>query len=90
MTLLKGVRNWWRVGQYGGGVLAWVGVPESKRQEILEECGSDEEKAVHKCLQWWVDHATDVSWRKIIHTLDWAEETGVADTLRHLAEPPSG
>ena len=86
VPLLKGVRNWWD----GGGVLYRLGVPWSKQQEIREQCGSDEEKAVEKCIEWWLEHATDVSWRKIIHSLDKAKETAVADGLRQYAEPPSG
>ena len=49
-----------------------------------------EEKALEECLQWWVDHATDVSWRKIIHSLDSGNEIEVANTLRQYAEPQSG
>ena len=45
-----------------------------------------EEKALEECLQWWVDHATDVSWRKIIHSLDRGNEIEVADTLRQYAD----
>ena len=65
-------------------------MPDSKQQEIREQYDSDEDKAVEKCIEWWVEHATDVSWRKIIHSLDWAEETAVADGIRQYAEPPSG
>ena len=86
LPLLKGVRDWWG----DGGVFVYLGVPLSKRQEIREQCGSDEEKAVEKCIEWWLEHATDVSWRKIIHSLDKAWETAVADGLRQYAEPPSG
>ena len=86
MPLLKGVRDWWGVR----GVLYQLGVPRSKQQEIREQYGSDEEKAVEKCIEWWLEHATDVSWRKIIHSLDWAGEIAVADGLRQYAEPPSG
>ena len=86
MPLLKGVRNWWG----GGRVFDALGVPESKQQEIREQCGSDEEKAVEKCIEWWLEHATDVSWRKIIYSLDRVGETAVADGLRQYAEPPSG
>ena len=72
------------------GVLFWLGVPNSKQQEIREQYVSDEDKAVEKCIEWWVEHATDVSWRKIIHSLDRADETAVADSIRQYAEPPSG
>ena len=90
IALLKGVHNWWKGGELGQGVLYWLGVSVDKQQEIQEHCGSDEERAVEVCLQWWADHATDVSWRKIVHSLDWADETKVAITLRQYAESPSG
>ena len=90
MPLLQGVRKWWDVDQYNPGVLSLLGVPETKQQEILEKHGSDEDKAVEECIEWWLEHATDVSWRKIIHSLDWGRETNVADGLRQYAEPPSG
>ena len=96
MPLLKGVRNWWSKDEDPYdlddvlAVFRHLGVPESKQQEIREQCGSDEEKAVEKSIEWWLEHATDVSWRKIIHSLDEAEETAVADGLRQYAEPPSG
>ena len=90
VPLLKGVRtsNWW--GYFGAGVLDQLGVPRSKQQEILEQCGSDEDKAVEKCIEWWLEHATDVSWRKLIYSLDLVKETAVADVLRQYAKPPSG
>ena len=92
MPLLQGVRNWWRGGEFDRGVLSWLGVPKTKQQEILEKHGSDEDKAVEECIEWWLEHATDVSWRKIIYSLDKEEEgeTNVADGLRQYAEPPSG
>ena len=97
MPLLKGVRDWWSVYEDDDGALyddpavfGYLGVPRSKQQEIREQCGSDEEKAVEKCIEWWLEHATDVSWRKIIHSLYEARETAVADGLRQYAEPPSG
>ena len=90
MPLLQGVRDWWRGGEFNPGVLLWLGVPETKQQEIREKHGSDEDKAVEECIEWWLEHATDVSWRKIIYSLDWNKETNVADVLRQYAEPPSG
>ena len=86
MPLLQGVRNWWK----GDGLLSRLGVPWSKKQEIREQCGSDEEKAVAKCIEWWVKHATNVTWRDVIHSLDRAEETKVADGIRQHAEPLTG
>ena len=90
MPLLQGVRNWWYVSLSARGVLTLLGVPETKQQEILEKHGSDEDKAVEECIEWWLEHATNVSWRKIIHSLDQEGETNVAVVLRQYAEPPSG
>ena len=92
MPLLKGVRKWWRKKDDDSpfSEFGWLDVPLSKQQEIREQCGSDEDKAAEKCVEWWLEHATDISWRKIIHSLDWAGETAVADGLRQYAEPPTG
>ena len=92
MQLLKRVQNWWgrQYGDDDNGVFTFLGVPLSKQQEIREQCGSDEDTAVEKCIEWWLEHATDVSWRKILYSLDWAIETPVADSIRQYAEPPSG
>ena len=90
MPLLQGVRNWWRSREYGRGVLFWLEVPEEKQEEIKKQCDSDQVKAVEECIKWWLQHATNVSWRQIIWSLDWENETRVADTLRQYAEPLSG
>ena len=94
MPLLQGVRKCWdkseiqKLSDYG--LLGRLGVPESKQHEIREQCGSDEEKAVAKCIEWWVNHATNVTWRDVIHSLDRANETKVADGIRQHAEPLTG
>ena len=90
MPLLQGVHNWWKGGEFNNGLLDVLGVPESKQQDIREQCGSDEEKAVAKCIEWWLEHATNVSWREIVHGLYEAKETRVADGIRQHAEPVQG
>ena len=90
MPLLQGVCKWWDVNLFDQGVLLQLGVPLTKQQEIQEKHGSDEDKVVEECIEWWLEHATDVSWRKIIHSLDKGRETNVADGLRQYAEPLSG
>ena len=65
-------------------------VPKSKIKEVQEQFGSDGNGAVSTCIQWWLQHATSVSWREIVRNLDWIEETGVADTIRQYLEPPTG
>ena len=90
MPLLQGVHNWWEGGRFNNGLLGRLRVPDSKQQEIREQCVSDEEKAVTKCIEWWVNHATNVTWRNVIHSLDWENETKVADGIRQHAEPLTG
>ena len=96
MPLLQGVRNWWKSDDYRvlkretHGLLTLLGVPESKQQEIREQCGSEEEKAVAKCIEWWLEHATNVSWRDVIHRLYQAKESRVADGIQQHAEPVQG
>ena len=90
MPLLQGVCKWWYVSLSDPGVLLKLGVPETKQQEIREKHGPNEDKAVEECIEWWLEHATDVSWRKIIHSLDRERETNVADGLRQHAEPLLG
>ena len=89
MPLLQGVHNWWGGGEYSRGVLFCLGVPEEKQEEIKKQCDSDQDKAVEECIKWWLQHATNVSWRQIIRSLDRGKETRVADTLRQYAEPLS-
>ena len=92
MQLLERVENWWgrEYGDDDNGLFTFLGVPESKQLEIQKQYGSDEAKAVEKCIEWWLEHFTAVSWRRIIYSLDWAIEMPVADSLRLYAEPPSG
>ena len=90
MPLLQGVRNWWRGGEYARGVVSYLGVAKEKWKEIQERCGSDEDKAVKECIVWWLEHGVDISWRKVIHSLDSGRESEVASGLRQYAEPLSG
>ena len=89
-TLLKGVRNWWNSDRYHVGVFTLLGVPLSKQREIRERYGSDDEKVVEKCFEWWLEHATYVGWRQIMHSLCGGREIIVANSLRQYAEPLSG
>ena len=70
--------------------MARLGVPDSKVKEIRNQFGSDKNGAVSAYIQWWLQHATSVSWREIVHNLDCIAETGVADTIRQYLEPPTG
>ena len=97
IPLLKEVRHLWDDEYNDGdvydmydGVFSLLGVPKSKQQEIRVQCGSDEDKAVEKCTEWWLEYSADKSWRRVIHSLDSLGEIAVADGVRQYAEPPSG
>ena len=94
IPLLKKVRQLWNKqyddGEIDEGMFGLLGVPQSKQQEILVQCGPDEDKAMIMCTEWWLEHTTDRSWRQVIYCLDFVEETEIADGLRQYAEPPAG
>ena len=75
------------LGVYGLG--RWLGVPESKRREIASQFSSvpQRRKAI---INYFIDHDPVASWRAVIVALDGMREKGVADELRHLAEPVTG
>ena len=81
--LLQRVQDGWKL-------IDLLGVPNSKVKEICNQFGSDENGAVSACIQSWLQHATSVSWREIVHKLDWIRETEVVDTIRQYLEPPTG
>lgn len=91
MPLLKTVCHWWDDEEDfdDEGVLGYLGVSRLKQKEIREQFCSDEDRAVSKCIE-LVLHQGSVSWRKIINSLDNAEETEVADGIRKFAEPLAG
>ena len=50
-----------------------------------DRCHSAESAA-----QWWLEHGQERTWRQLIWTLDWMNETSVAYGILHCAEPPPG
>lgn len=70
------------------GVLSKLGIPNSKQHEFCQQCNS-EDKAVAKCIEWWLHNFT-VSWRDIIYKLDKTGEMKLADGIRKYAEPLEG
>ena len=94
IPLLKRVRQLWDEEHIDGsiyvGVFSHLGVPRSKQQEIQVQCGSDEDKAVEKCTEWWLEYSAEKSWRRVIYSLDSLGEIAVADGVRQYAEPPAG
>ena len=65
--------------------------PSSYLDEIEQQCQSDGER-LHALIEHWLQGEGDEepSWRALIYNLDWAEESSIAGTIRHYAEPVSG
>ena len=59
--------------------------------EIERQYSSDDER-LHALIDHWLQGEGDEepSWRALIYNLDWAEESRIADTIQHFAEPVSG
>ena len=85
LTAVLGV-NWRRLGE------RLFLYQSSKLDEIeqLYQSDGDRLRAVIQC--WMQGDRVDKqpSWRRIIYALDHANETRIADNIRHFAEPVSG
>jgi len=83
LTAVQGV-NWRRLGERL--------LPYEKLDEIKQLYQSDDDR-LHAVIECWMqDDGRDKqpSWRRIILALDGAYQTGIADNIRHFAEPVSG
>ena len=68
----------------------WLGVPRSKRNEIMRQFSSDPQKRKKAYINYAMDHDPAASWRRVIVALDGMEEKEAADKIRGLAEPVTG
>ena len=68
----------------------WLGVPESKRDEIKRQFSSDPHKRKKAYINYAMDHDPAASWRRVIVALDEMREKEAADKIRGLAEPVTG
>ena len=67
----------------------WLGVPESKREEIRSQLSSvvQQRKAL---INYFIENDPESSWRTVIWALDVMGQKEIADDIRHLAEPVPG
>ena len=78
--------------------VAWRSLGEklfSENKDYLDEIEgqySSNDERLHALIDHWLQGEGDEepSWRALIYNLDWAEESRIADTIRHFAEPVSG
>ena len=64
---------------------------QSYLDEIEVQYQSDDER-LRALIDHWLQGEGDEepSWRVLIYNLDWANETKIAEKIRHFAEPVSG
>ena len=73
------VTDWWRVG-------GWLGVPYSKRQEIMQQSSAKREKSL-ALGDYWVNTDPDVSWERLARKLyQEGEERAAAVTKQYLQQ----
>ena len=83
LTAVQGV-NWRTLGEKL--------LPSSKVDEIEQLYQSDDDR-LRAVIECWIQGDgwdEQPSWRRIIYELDDADETRIADNIRHFAEPVSG
>ena len=68
----------------------WLGVPQSKQDEIKRQFSSDPHKRKKAYINYAMDHDPAASWRSVIVALDEMGEKEAADKIRGLAEPVTG
>ena len=95
LAAVQGV-DWWTLGEallcelydvYSNPVGA-----ESKLREIQGQHQSDANR-LHAVVKTWIQGSgidKETSWRHLLYTLDRGSMTGVADNIRHFAEPVLG
>ena len=85
MNVLRAVREVEDTDHLG----EWLGVPESKREEILSQFSSviQQRKAF---INYFIENDPEASWRSVIWALDEMGHKKIADDIRHLAVPVSG
>ena len=70
----------------------WLGVPDSKRDEIEREFSSEAQQR-KAYIKYFIEHDPEASWRRVICVLDRMDEPDsveAADNIRHLAEAVPG
>ena len=85
MNILRAVREVEDTDRLG----LWLGVPDSKREEILNQFSNvvEQRKAL---INYFIENDPESSWRSVICALDAMGQKEIADDIRHLAEPVPG
>ena len=64
----------------------WLGVPDSKREEIRQQSSTEREKSL-ALGDYWVNTAPDASWERLARVLYWmGEHRAVAVTKQYLQQ----
>ena len=82
---VREVEDWW--GERGLG--SYLGIQESKREEIRQKF-PDEMEQKKQLISQWINTDPRASWRRLISTLDAMKGTKIADSIRSYAEPLTG
>ena len=88
MNVLRAVRDVKKTDGLGG----YLGVPESKRDEIKSQFSSETQQR-KAYINYFIEHDPEASWRKVICVLDRMDKPDsveAADNIRHLAEAVPG
>ena len=92
LTAVQGV-DWRTLGEVLLAKIYMDGIPsgaQSELEEIQHQHQSDDDRLHAVVTTWMQKYDKETSWRHLIHTLDWGRMTGVADKIRHFAEPVPG
>ena len=87
VRVVHGVSDWKEFGQY---LFIWSGISDlGHKLETIKQQHSSDGNYLHGVVEeWFKGHQQ--SWRRIIYSLDCAQESVVADRIRGYAEPPPG
>ena len=85
LAVVRKVKQWWSVGS----MTYWLSIPKSKRREIVANF-PDEMDQKKQSISYWINTDPLASWRRLILSLDWMEETELADSIRSNAESLTG
>ena len=70
----------------------YLGVPESKQDEIKSQFSSEAQQR-KAYINYFIEHDPEASWKSVICVLDWMnkpDSVEAADNIRHLAEAVPG
>ena len=92
LSALEGLEEgkWWdQEGARGGGLGGWLGVPETRLEDIRSQYSTHLQRST-AIISHFLELHPDASWRALVTGLDWIKEIEMADRLRHCCKPPTG